>query len=206
MEVVGSDDESSTLNGVVEAFDGHTVTVALRRSDHPVEVTEGASLRVRYHDENGLYRFETTVVDVRRGDPDAITVEVPDHVELEQRRRHVRVETEMVVAGAALDREVMVFTPVTGTVENLSGGGLRMVAEPAEVLAEGTAITIALRLPGQPPVLAMGTVVARLPAEAESVDARVAFSLIEGHDRERLLRWLIQQLQAGQAGQGGAGD
>jgi c-di-GMP-binding flagellar brake protein YcgR len=122
-----------------------------------------------------------------------IRLQPPTQVTTTQRRRFVRADVDLTIPCALLDGQAMTFLSAPGEVANLGGGGLMMVIARHPSLAVGSQLALALTVPGSDPILVLGRAV-QVVAEDGPATVRLAFTAIDGHDRERIERFVYRQL------------
>lgn len=197
LQVDDASEVPATFTMAVLGLDEHGFSVSTTDADAAAALTAGTKLRASYGDHSGLCRFDSVVVAVRPGEPTVVVIEPPQRIEIEQRRRFVRAEVDLPVACALLDTTgEPTFVAAIGNVGNLGAGGLRMVIGAHPALVKGAAMSLALELPGQPVLVMLARVVDVTGPYFEDgeVIVRLAFTMVESDDRERLERFVYRKL------------
>jgi c-di-GMP-binding flagellar brake protein YcgR len=157
----------------------------------------GTKVRGSYGDHSGFCRFDSEVISVTPGatteDPVTIRLVPPARIATTQRRRFVRAGVELRIACALLDRKAMTFLSAPGDVDNLGGGGLKMIIAAHKSLVVGSQLAMALPMPGTE-VLVLGRVVQLLIEPDKPATVRVAFTSIDADDRERIERFAYRKV------------
>ena len=195
VELAPGGGDEAPLRVVIETVQTDRLVVATADELRvPAPFATGTEVVVTYLDRYGVYTMQGPVV--RRGDT-TLVVGLPESAERVQRRQYVRVQAPLPASCLLLDQRTNHFTPFEARVEDVGGGGLAMTAD--LIAPPGAVIVSSLALPGEPPVVAVGTVLAADTGPRRSVgehyQVRVQFSLIAEPDRDRILRFILSSLR-----------
>jgi c-di-GMP-binding flagellar brake protein YcgR len=191
---VAADEEVPKLRAVVERV--HAGSVTIRSPDGatmPRELASGTPVFVTYFDRSALYRFDACV---RLRESTRIVVEQTGPVNEVQRRQHVRLARPVPVECVAVDEARGRMVTVDASTIDLGGGGIAL--NTAVELPTSGRVVVAVKPLGVIPILAVGSVVASdasgsVRAGSEFV-TRVSFAAIAEPDRERLIKYVFENL------------
>ncbi|HEY7133492.1 MAG TPA: PilZ domain-containing protein [Acidimicrobiia bacterium] len=191
--LVSGDHELDRVRGRVERVVDRSLTVRVPEGEHvPREFDTGVAVTVTYQERIALYTFpgrvslweETCLLVERTGDAEEV-----------QRRQYVRLSEPVPVECLTVDDVTGKLFSLDATTMNVSGGGLAI--ETNRQSAPNTRVVVVLRPEGQPPILAITTVVASelVAPAAKRVTTRLTFAAIAEADRERLIRYVFENLR-----------
>ncbi len=126
--------------------------------------------------------------------PAVIRLVAPKQITTTQRRRHVRADVDITIPCALLDTKNMAFLSAPGEVQNLGGGGLKMIIAAHPSLKVGSKLALAMSLPGSDPILILGRAVHVVVEPDQPATVRLAFTTIDSDDRERVERFAYRKL------------
>jgi c-di-GMP-binding flagellar brake protein YcgR len=191
--LVSGDHELDRVRGPVERAVDRSITIRVHEGELvPQEFDTGVAVTVTYQERVALYTFpgrvslreETRLLIERTGDAEEV-----------QRRQYVRLSDPVPVECLTVDDVTGKLFSLDASTMNVSGGGLAI--ETNRPSAPNTRVVVVLRPQGQPPILAITTVVAsELVAPAtKKVVTRLTFASIAEADRERLIRYVFENLR-----------
>jgi c-di-GMP-binding flagellar brake protein YcgR len=191
--LVAGDHELDRVRGPVERAVDRSITIRVPEGERvPQEFDTGVAVTVTYQERVALYTFpgqvslreETRLLIERTGDAEEV-----------QRRQYVRLAEPVPVECLTVDDVTGKLFSLDATTMNVSGGGLAI--ETNRQSAPNTRVVVVLRPHAQPPILAITTVVAsELAAPAsKKVVTRLTFAAIAEADRERLIRYVFENLR-----------
>jgi c-di-GMP-binding flagellar brake protein YcgR len=191
--LVSDDHELDRVRGPVERTVDRSITIRVPEGELvPQEFDTGVAVTVTYQERVALYTFpgrvslreETRLLIERTGDADEV-----------QRRQYVRLSEPVPVECLTVDDVTGKLFSLDASTMNVSGGGLAI--ETNRQSTPNTRVVVVLRPQGQPPILAITTVVAsELAAPAtKKVVTRLTFASIAEADRERLIRYVFENLR-----------
>jgi c-di-GMP-binding flagellar brake protein YcgR len=191
--LVSGDHELDRVRGPVERTVDRSITIRVPEGELvPQEFDTGVAVTVTYQERVALYTFpgrvslreETRLLIERTGDADEV-----------QRRQYVRLSEPVPVECLTVDDVTGKLFSLDASTMNVSGGGLAI--ETNRQSTPNTRVVVVLRPQGQPPILAITTVVAsELVAPAtKKVVTRLTFASIAEADRERLIRYVFENLR-----------
>jgi c-di-GMP-binding flagellar brake protein YcgR len=191
--LVSGDHELDRVRGPVERAVDRSITIRVPEGELvPQEFDTGVAVTVTYQERVALYTFpgrvslreETRLLIERTGDADEV-----------QRRQYVRLSEPVPVECLTVDDVTGKLFSLDASTMNVSGGGLAI--ETNRQSTPNTRVVVVLRPQGQPPILAITTVVAsELVAPAtKKVVTRLTFASIAEADRERLIRYVFENLR-----------
>jgi c-di-GMP-binding flagellar brake protein YcgR len=191
--LVSGDHELDRVRGRVERVVDRSLTVRVPEGEHvPREFDTGVAVTVTYQERIALYTFpgrvslweETCLLVERTGDAEEV-----------QRRQYVRLSEPVPVECLTVDDVTGKLFSLDATTMNVSGGGLAI--ETNRQSAPNTRVVVVLRPERQPPILAITTVVASelVAPAAKRVTTRLTFAAIAEADRERLIRYVFENLR-----------
>jgi c-di-GMP-binding flagellar brake protein YcgR len=191
--LASGDHELDRVRGPVERAVERSVTIKVPDGDVlPQEFEAGVAVTVTYQERVALYTFpgqvslreETRLLVERTGDTEEV-----------QRRQYVRLAEPVPVECLTVDDVTGKLFSLDATTMNVSGGGLAV--ESNRQAAPNTRVIVVLRPEAQPPILAVTTVVAseRTAPGAKEVVTRLTFAAIAEPDRERLIKYVFENLR-----------
>lgn len=191
--LVSGDHELDRVRGPVERTVDRSITIRVPEGELvPQEFDTGVAVTVTYQERVALYTFpgrvslreETRLLIERTGDADEV-----------QRRQYVRLSEPVPVECLTVDDVTGKLFSLDASTMNVSGGGLAI--ETNRQSTPNTRVVVVLRPQGQPPILAITTVVAsELVAPAtKKVVTRLTFASIAEADRERLIHYVFENLR-----------
>jgi hypothetical protein len=195
----GEDSEPRvTAMGAMVSFSDRGLALRVNEAAILEAFPSGSKVRGSYGDHSGFCRFDSEVISVTAGataeDPVTIRLVTPARITTTQRRRYVRAGVEVRIACALLDHKAMTFLSAPGDVDNLGGGGLKMVIAAHKSLVVGSQLAMAIPMPGTNGVLVLGRVVQLLLEPDKPATVRVAFTSIDADDRERIERFAYRKV------------
>lgn len=194
---IDTEPEASTI-GAMASFSDRAMTLKVTGAGAVAAFPAGTIVRGTYGDHSGLCQFETTVLESAPGatpeDPGTIRLVPPKRISTTQRRRFVRAEVDVTIACALLDRKGFTFLSAPGDVDNLGGGGLKMVIAAHPSLTVGSRLALAIPMPGTDGVLALGRIVQIVVAPGGPATVRLAFTSIDAEDRDRVERFAYRKV------------
>jgi c-di-GMP-binding flagellar brake protein YcgR len=117
---------------------------------------------------------------------DVLAVELEEEPRIVQRRDFVRAFSLLPALVEPIDGAE---EAVEGTTIDFSGGGVRLRL-PSHVFETGRAVRIAIELPGQQPVVALGRL-----ARADGDSISIVFERFRSRERERLIAFVFSRLR-----------
>lgn len=189
----GSGEETEGRRGVIEAVQDGRLTIAATDDERFDDAfATGGQVTVTYLTRSGVYTFQATVT---RAGRHSLSVDLPAGGERVQRRQYVRTPVPIDVACLFLDEEHNRFTPFDARVRDVGGGGAALMGD--VIAPRGAVVALSLALPGDRPVLALGSVLSteggRGPEQPHVV--RVQFTNLLEPDRDRLMRFVFASLR-----------
>jgi hypothetical protein len=191
-----------------EMADAHRLVVDLVQEGHvtlahpegealPDEWTDCREVFLTYVDRFSVVSLPVPVV--RQGTTRLVIGE-PATDAVVQRRQYARVLTPLPAACLLLDTTTNRFTPFDATVHDLGGGGLAMRA--GAIAPAGATMVVSLALPGEPPVVTVGTILPSdgAPTRDRRRAVRLEFTLIREADRDRILRFVLLSIAGARRG------
>jgi c-di-GMP-binding flagellar brake protein YcgR len=191
--LVSGDDELGRVRGPVERVVDPTVTIRVPEGELvPQEFDTGVAVTVTYQERVALYTFPGRV---SLREETRLLVECTGDAEEVQRRQYVRLTDPVPVECLTVDDVTGKLFSLDATTMNVSGGGLAI--ETNRQSAPNTRVIVVLRPEKQPPILAVTTVVAseRAAPGSKEVVTRLTFASIAEADRERLIRYVFENLR-----------
>jgi c-di-GMP-binding flagellar brake protein YcgR len=187
------DGDVGRVRGPVERVYERSVTLVVPEGERvPDEYDTGVAVTLTYYSGTGLYAFtgrvalreETRLVLERTGETEEI-----------QRRQYVRLSEPVPVECLTVDDVTGKLFTLDASTINVSGGGLAVQTNRQS--AAGTRVVVALQPKGTPPILAIANVVAseRTQPGAKEVVTRLTFVAVAEADRERLIRYVFENLR-----------
>ena len=172
--------------GWVTTADGHSLTIGLdeeaARGNRP---GAGAAVVLHVISTRGLVRAEAVVREPL--DRDFLRVELVQAPVVIQRREFVRTGAELPALVEPLDGS---RDPDETTTLDVGGGGVMLKLRSSD-FAVGEPVRVAVELPGQEPVVAIGRV-----SRSEDEAVSVAFERIPWRERERLIGFVFSRLRS----------
>jgi c-di-GMP-binding flagellar brake protein YcgR len=188
--LVAPGEDSEPVHMLVDVVqDGQFTLATVDDVPIPALVSHVSPLVVTYVDRFAVYTVDAEVV--RQGTTRLVCA-VPDDARSVQRRQYARVLVPVDASCLLLDPQGARFTPFDATVRDIGGGGLAFTAD--AIAPEGAMLVIALALPGAPPIVVVGTVLApdvALRGGSARRIVRVEFTLIREADRDKVLRFVL---------------
>lgn len=188
------DDDADARRLLVDLVQEGQVTLAASEGERlPRAWRDRAELRCTYLDR---FSISTVAVPILRVGETRLVIGDAAPGAPVQRRQYVRVCTPVPASCLLLDPRAASFSPFEGTVHDLGGGGLAMRA--GAIAPAGATVVLALALPGEAPVVTVGTVLPDGAAPSiERTAVRVEYTLIKEADRDRLIRFILTSLVRG---------
>jgi hypothetical protein len=176
------------LPATVERGDASSVTVALAVKDERIKRLVGHELAVEAISGRGIHRFGGVLSAQDKG---SLTIALSGDVERIQRREYVRIAAHLEVTVNGIDEAV---GGETSTLD-VSGSGIRITDKWR--LPLGIDVRVELKLPGGPPLCALGRVVR---GGSEEDQKGIRLDGVSRADEDRLMRYIrdreVQALRA----------
>lgn len=176
----------------IDGVDGTSLRVSSLGGRFTDATPAGTSASLLYVTTGGVYSLVSTVVDI---DEHSATLRIDTAADRLQRRRYVRLERPLPAHVLLLDDETGQFHTVDARVTDVSGGGLAMRA--GAIAPQGTVVVVALSIPDERPVVAVGAALANDREDRERLGPdgtklRIQFTHLTEADRDRLIRHILR--------------
>jgi len=176
----------------IDAANDQTVCVSNLGGRFTDTTMAGTTATLLYVTTGGVYSFEATITEI---DEQGATLLIDTTVERWQRRRYVRLDHPLAAHVLLLDDASGQFHTVDARVTDVSGGGLAMRA--GAIAPQGTVVVVALAIPNERPVVAVGAALANDREDRERLGPdgaklRIQFTHLTEPDRDRLIRHILR--------------
>lgn len=191
-------DGKTHLSRVEDIKDGELHVAAPVERGGPPTVRSGQDITVNLFEGMGVKQFYGSVVRVETSRVAIVVVGDLKFVGTIQRREHVRISQKLPVRFRLEDGPDARSPWFEGATQDISGGGLQIVAEPRgiDVMAKGDLLEIELYLPDQTPVKAVAQIVrasSSNPMAATTLRFGVQFVDISAGERSRIVRYVLRR-------------